>query len=683
MARPVSWTRFRRVLTQIFSRRPPAAPAPRRADDSHGDGHERYRELFENSQGLICIHDLEGRLLDVNPAAARLLGHDCGELVGRRLDELLSPAVRAGFPAYLSRIRDQGEDSGLMRITSRHGAELVWMYRNVRLDRPGRPSSVLGYAIDVTERHRLEAEKQHYLDRIERQNLDLELRNREIEKANRLKSAFLAAMSHELRTPLTSIIGFSDLLAEAPERLDDQQQVYLGFIRQGARHLLQLINDVLDLSKIEAGKLELSRGQVDLCDVAAEALTLVEPLVAQHKIHLESDVPAAIEVCADRVRLKQILLNLLANAVKFTPPGGRVRLTASAVEGFACVAVSDTGVGIPAAEQESIFSEFHQAGITPRGLREGTGLGLAIVRRLVEQHGGRIWVESEPDRGSCFTFLVPSSHRERSTPAPPAAAGIAAAPRPRRVRPLVLVGDADAAARELLSSYLRMEGYDVAAVGGGAEVVATARLLQPDLITLEVAPSGGGDGWQALRDLRAAPETTGTAVVVVTVVDEKRQGFALGAADYLVKPVDREKLLQVVRRLAPLPAPAADAVLIIDHTAEGQRELVDAVLTAGYRPLAASDGKEALRLLGQVRPGALVVSLLLPDQDAFQTILRLRVDPLLSDLPVLALAPEELSPHHRELLASGPTHLISRMDRPWRETLVRELGLLLGSPGRS
>jgi CheY-like chemotaxis protein/nitrogen-specific signal transduction histidine kinase len=537
---------------------------------------------------------------------------------------------------------------------------------------------VLGYGLDITESKLLEAEKLDYLAQIERQNLDLELRNREIEKANRLKSAFVSAMSHELRTPLTSIIGFSDLLAESPERLDEQQRLYLGFIRQASRHLLQLINDVLDLSKIDAGKLDLNPGPVDLAEVATDILATIDPLVEERQIRLESALAPGLEVWADRVRLRQILMNLLGNAVKFTPPGGVVGLTATALEGVACVAVSDTGVGIPLEEQEGIFTDFHQVGMTPRGLREGTGLGLAIVRRLVEQHGGRIWVESEPGRGSRFTFLIPT--RRRQSAATPEKDG-AAQPRPRRLQPVVLVADADPAARELLGSYLRAEGYDVETAGGGAEAVSRARALRPDLVTLEVLSAAGeDDGWQALRDLRAAPETAAIPSVVVSVVDEKRNGFALGAAEYLVKPADRAKLMQVVRRLAPLPRRAAEAVLIVDHDAESQRELVGAVIAAGYRPLAAEDGKKALRVLSEIRPGVVVVSLLLPDLDAFQTILRLRADPLFCDLPVLALAPEDLSLYHIRLLSAGPTRVVFQKERPWKVALVAELGGILGAP---
>ena len=529
----VRWTQLRQFLAQIFLRRPKIKELS--AGMALAEGHDLYRELFENGQGLICIHDFEGRLEEINPAAAHLLGYEPGELVGHSLAEVLSPAGRSEMGAYLARLHQEDRVSGLMRVVSKQGDEQIWMYRNVRIDRPGRPPAVLGYGIDVTERRRaekalerserqyrelfemsgeliqsvntegrfeyvnphwlttlgysedeilghsfmefllpselphcmdvfaelrqgkaipqietvfvakdgrhvfvegssvasfkdgqflatrgffrdvterkrLEADRQLHLDRIERQNVDLELRNREIEKADRLKSAFLDAMSHELRTPLTSIMGFSDLLAEDSD-MTAQQQLYLGYIRQGSRHLLQLINDVLDFSKIEAGNLDLTVVEVDLEHIAAESVSTIDPLAVQREIHLESDVPTGLAVRADRLRLKQVLLNLLGNAVKFTPAGGVVRLSASMQDGAVCVAVRDTGVGIPPEEQEMIFAGFHQVGYSTRGIREGAGLGLAIVRRLIEQQGGKIWVESEPGQGSCFTFRLPASHR--------------------------------------------------------------------------------------------------------------------------------------------------------------------------------------------------------------------------------------------------------------------------------
>jgi signal transduction histidine kinase len=239
-------------------------------------------------------------------------------------------------------------------------------------------------------------------------NTELEIRNREAEKANRLKSNFLATMSHELRTPLNSIIGFSDLLAEQTAgQLTKKQERFVGHIKESSQHLLALINDILDLSKIEAGRLQLKFENFPMSVATAEVLSTVRPLAAAKQIELTTELGADLILYADHVRLKQVLYNLLTNAIKFTPQDGSVRLLGRLETSFLWVSVIDTGIGIPREEQESIFEAFHQLPAPTQGVREGTGLGLSITKLLVEQHGGRIWVESEPGQGSQFHFTIP------------------------------------------------------------------------------------------------------------------------------------------------------------------------------------------------------------------------------------------------------------------------------------
>lgn len=243
-------------------------------------------------------------------------------------------------------------------------------------------------------------------------NHQLAARNREVEQANRMKSAFLARMSHELRTPLNAIIGFSDLLAEeSAGPLADKQKRFVGHVQAGARHLLQVINDILDLSKIDAGRIEIAHEDFFAAEALAEVLSVIHPLAEFKRIHVAADVAPGLKVFADRTRFKQVLYNLLSNAVKFTPEGGSVKVESSWQNGVICFAVSDTGVGIAPEEHEAIFDEFHQVSGSP-GRKEGTGLGLAITRRLVELHGGRIWVESGPGKGSRFLFTLPPGAAE-------------------------------------------------------------------------------------------------------------------------------------------------------------------------------------------------------------------------------------------------------------------------------
>jgi signal transduction histidine kinase len=272
---------------------------------------------------------------------------------------------------------------------------------------------------DITERRAAEARlrkiQEDYTQRLAESNAELELTNRELQRANRLKTEFLASMSHELRTPLHTIIGFSELLGEQLEGpLNPKQIRFVQHIHKDSLHLLELINDILDISKIEEGRLELHPEAFDFGALVAESLASVRTLAAAKSQLLETDlnVPSAIE--ADRLRIRQVLVNLLSNAIKFTPEQGRIRLEARVQDSFVVISVMDTGIGIPPEEHDFIFDKFHQVGATTLGVREGTGLGLAITKRLVEQHGGTIRVDSHPGKGSTFFVTLPVSAPERN-----------------------------------------------------------------------------------------------------------------------------------------------------------------------------------------------------------------------------------------------------------------------------
>ena len=257
---------------------------------------------------------------------------------------------------------------------------------------------------DITERKQAENQIRE-MQRTYTQ--ELESRNHEIERANQLKSEFLASMSHELRTPLHTIIGFAELLQEELEGpLNPKQQRFLDHIHTDSQHLLALINDILDISKIESGRLELRREAFDVANVVEEALSSIRPQGAAKSISIETSLEVSSAIFADRLRFKQILFNLLSNAVKFTPSGGRIHVKGRVRDNFLEMSVRDTGIGISKEQHEAVFDKFYQVGATTKGVREGTGLGLAITRTLVEEHGGRITLESEPGKGSCFTFTL-------------------------------------------------------------------------------------------------------------------------------------------------------------------------------------------------------------------------------------------------------------------------------------
>jgi CheY-like chemotaxis protein/two-component sensor histidine kinase len=497
-----------------------------------------------------------------------------------------------------------------------------------------------------------------------------------VERANRLKSEFLASMSHELRTPLNAIIGFSDLLAEQTAGpLSPKQQRFVSHIQQGARHLLALINDILDLSKVEAGRLELNRENVPVATALAEVLNSIRPAAAAKDIAVHSSIGPDVTVFADRIRFKQILVNLLGNAVKFTPEGGRIWVEAAERRGRLTVSVSDTGLGIPIEEQEAIFDAFHQAGATTKGIKEGTGLGLAITKRLVEEHGGRIWVESEPGKGARLSFTMPAGRAAAEEPAPENAG--AGETWPPRERPLVLIVDDEAPARELLASWLEPEGYELIAAGSSADALAKAAEHVPDAITLNMLMPGKG-GWDTLYALKKTPVTAGIPVIVVTVVDEPKIGLALGAAEYLVKPVDKTVLLEAVRRFIGPGSNGPAKILVVDDEA-GTRELLKEMLESdGYIPVLAASGKEALEAVARISVSAILLDLIMPEMDGFELLLRMKEDPGLRNIPVLVLTAKDLTDSEIEMLRRETIGLFQK-GREWKKQLLADLRRAVGA----
>ena len=473
---------------------------------------EQTRQLFDLSPVACCVYDAETlQFLDVNVQAMATYGYSREEFLGMTVRDLRCPDEEMEIePEYRlrSHVRKNGERVEIE--AQRHAMQ----YR-------GRPAQLMVLR-DITERRRFEE--------------SLEEARATAESASKAKSEFLASMSHELRSPLHTIIGFSELLGEGIDgQLNEKQKRFVQHIQKDSQHLLTLINDILDLSKIEAGRLELHLEVVDMESMIAETVERIGPQAEGRGLELAVEVAQGMQAWADRVRTHQLLLNLLSNALKFTPNGGRITIEARESGRNVEVTVKDTGIGVPAEHHEAIFDVFNQVSSTTKGVREGTGLGLAICRRLVEQMGGRIWVESNAGAGSHFTFTLP---------------GVGSgAEKPKRERPMVLVLEDDAAARDLLREYLEFEEYELLFVDSIRETLVKALEIQPDLILLDLLLPGES-GLEALRSLKGLRETRDIPVAVVSVVADELT-LKMGAAAFLTKPVARERLVSLVRRLAP------------------------------------------------------------------------------------------------------------------------------------
>ena len=579
------------------------------------------------------------------------------ELVQRRFEE----AFQNGHLEFECRIirADQA-----MRWISSKG-EVV---RNEQ----GQPIRMMGVVTDVTERKRAEEEKRKFMDRLAASNQELELRNREVERVTKLKSKFLASMSHELRTPLNAIVGFSDLLAEGtPGDLNDKQKRFVNHIKQGSAHLLQLINDILDLSKIEAGQLDLRCEDFQIKTALPEVLSTIRPLAMAKNIQIEQKMENDQHVYADRVRFKQILYNLLSNAVKFTPKAGRIDIDCHGDNNSVCISVTDTGVGIRAEDQAVIFEEFRQVEGPAGTTQEGTGLGLAITKRLVEQQGGRISLESELGKGSRFTFTLPAGSRGSKTPAvnePPSPSIVIGE---GRGKPLILVVDDEITARELLATYLSPE-YRIAMAESGEEAVKQARHLRPDAITLDVMMPGG-NGFETLAALKKAPETANIPIIIVSIVDQKQVGFALGAVDYLIKPVRKPVLLETIRKYVRPQSDEDEAILLVDDDPRALELLEETLRSAGYETESVRSGARALEVLSSKLVSAVVLDLLMPGMDGFEVIRHVRQETTLRELPIFVMTAKSLTKAELAVL-TRETQALFHKNGSWQQQLTVEVG---------
>jgi signal transduction histidine kinase/CheY-like chemotaxis protein len=507
-------------------------------------------------------------------------------------------------------------------------------------------------------------------------NLTLAASNEAIERASAAKSDFLASMSHELRTPLSAIIGFASLMRDevGEGELVTVPREWVEHIHSSGQHLLSLINDVLDLSKVEAGRLELEPTRFDLSSAVSELVGGMRPLADAKRLTLSAYVPE-VSVAADRGRLRQVLYNLVSNAIKFTPHGGRVEIGAEPGDGEIRISVSDTGIGISSEDQERIFDEFSQLGDSATR-SEGTGLGLALTRRLVEAHGGRIEVESAPGRGSRFVVVLPHAEEQESRP-PEAWAGELPA---RSDRGGILLIEDDPSAVRLIRTYLEADGHSLRVAHDGDAGLAEARRAPPAAILLDVLLPGK-DGWDVLRELKEDPVLGEIPVVVLTVVDERQLAMALGAVDYFLKPVDRDALLARLARYRYLPRAHRDGgrVLVIDDEPAARTMVEAALASAGYEVEHATSGREGIERIRDTDVDFVICDLLMPDLDGFEVVGRLRADSRTRDLPILILTAHQLTQAEKQRLNGHIVGVVSKDESDLRAELKRWIARAMGA----
>lgn len=601
---------------------------------------ERHRFVLESAvDGVISI-DENNIVESFNPAAEAMFGWSAKEAIGLDFDNLLTEPWRPKLPTFaVRRLADsnkllgyQGEATGRRKDGSTFPLELGVSER--RLDNAAHSILIVQ---DITERKEGE-------EALRKANADLQRARDQALAANRAKSAFLANMSHELRTPLNAIIGYSEMLQEdaesmgATEFIGDLQKIF-----NSGKHLLSLINDILDLSKIEAGKMDLHLETFPIADMIQAVLIGVQPLIRKNGNALEVACPEDIgTMLADQTRLRQILLNLLSNASKFTEKG-KIRLsverTTVDARPWIHFEVADSGIGMSVEQMQKLFEDFTQGDGSTTRKYGGTGLGLSISRRFSRMMGGDITVSSEPKRGSTFRVSVPATVEESTEEAP---AGPVDQPSDRRE--LILVVDDDPTVQDLVTRHLEKEGYEVVCADNGDDALRLARARPPDAITLDVLMPGK-DGWDVLAELKADPNLSRIPVIMVSIVTDQNLSFTLGAAEYLTKPIDRQRLSAVLSKYRSRRA--TDTVLVVEDD-EATREVVKRILAQmSCRIVEAENGRAALEVLEQEQPSLVLLDLMMPEMDGFQFLDRIRGSETWRELPVVVLTAIDLTPEDR------------------------------------
>jgi PAS domain S-box-containing protein len=628
----------------------------------------RFRQLFDEAP--ISYHEAghDGVIQSVNEAECRQLGYRADQILGRAVWDFVAPEQREHCRDWIATALETGVDQPAREfeyLLSDNSRITVEIHARLICGQAGQVTGIRAALLDVTE-HKMAVLAARKVEQYAR---ELRIKNEQLARAadaataaTEAKSRFLAGMSHELRTPLNSIIGFSELMHDGKVGdIDEVHKEFLSDILTSARHLLQLINDILDLSKIESGKFEFRPEPTDVSRLAREVCDVISPLAAKKGIRLEIGAPPAMPVVIDPARVKQVMYNYLSNAVKFTNENGRVSCLLESDGDSFRLDVEDTGVGIAPEDMPRLFAEFEQLA---RGNRQGqgAGLGLALTKRLVEGMGGKVAVRSVVGQGSVFSAILPSEPTRR--------------PQGHNVetrRSVLVVEDNVMEARNLLQT-LRQAGYDVEVAHNRADAAALCAARAFDAITLDLLLPDAS-GWDLLRDIRGAGHNRNTPAVVVSVAAQEGFAALYPIQDCLSKPVQPGRLLEALER-AGVASNKDNLVLVVDDDAAACRLMESALQSLGYRSIARPDGEAGLSALEIERPAAVVLDLVMPIVDGFQFLHRMRAGDG-PQPPVIVWTSKDLTGEERRELNALAERIVGK-EQFSPEGLAQQLRALIG-----
>ena len=660
----------------------------KQSEEALRQAEEKYRTIFENAVDGIFQTTPDGHYLSVNPALARIYGYESPEELSANLSNIerqlyVDPNRRLEFRHSIQKSDTVSDFES--QVYGKDG-RVLWISENARAVRNAEGALLYyeGTVQDITRRKQAEEER-------ERAKAELQQAAYAAETANRAKSQFLANMSHELRTPLNAIIGYSEMLQEEAEDLEPEDFIPdLQKIHKAGKHLLGLINDILDLSKIEAGRMEVYLESFDIAGITEDVVTTIHPLVEKNgnilNVQCANDIGS---MQADLTKVRQSLFNLLSNACKFTKQG-TITLTVSRegaredmgtlselsksslnTQDWITFRVTDSGIGMTTEQMSKLFEAFTQADASTTRQYGGTGLGLAITKKLCQMMGGDVIVESEVGKGSTFTIQLPAKVSDPKT-------------QPTQLLPLksellqvgaktVLVIDDDPTVHDLMQRFLTKEGFQVASALNGEEGLALAKKLQPDAITLDVMmPSM--DGWAVLSALKVDPELADIPVIMLTIVDNKNMGYALGASDYLTKPINRDRLSAILKK-HKCDRSSFPILLVEDDAAT--REMMRRMLEKeGCTVMEAENGCIALERMADNQPELILLDLMMPEMDGFTFVNELQQNESWRSIPVVVLTAKDITPEDRQRL-NGCVENILQKGLYTREQLLEQVRQLV------
>jgi PAS domain S-box-containing protein len=633
---------------------------------------KKFRSLVDNIPDVVWTADSNRDLIYISGNVVKVLGYHADELLGgQSWLNRIHPEDAARVEQAYQKLFSHGEQFDVEYRSCRKDGEWIWLHNRALATRPREGVMCAdGIFKDITQRRQSEAAIQQTKDAAEAANL--------------AKSQFLANMSHELRTPLNAIIGFSEILADKTfGELNDRQLKYSNNILNSGRHLLQLINDILDLAKVEAGRVELMRNTFNVAKALTEVQTIVKTLANKKHILLESTMAENLaELFADEAKFKQIMYNLLSNAIKFTPDGGKVFVSATIQKGnagdsFLQIAVTDTGIGIKLNDQERVFKEFEQVDSSYGRQQQGTGLGLALTKRLVEMHGGKIRVESEgvEGKGSTFTFSIPFPKAEAEptqlTDKPDA--------HDDTIRPLVLVVTNDDSHQQLIGNYLATAGYDVTMVAETAAMVAAIKVRRPYVVAIDRKMGGAGQSAERTKSdfsdtlIQHKCHSRIPAAIPQVIFSDDGNGhltFSLLGKEGAVSARVSSRLADTIRQSDKTVGKELKTILVIDDEPSILELLTRTLLQKGFRVLRAPEGRTGVEFATKYLPEVIILDFNLPKFSGTQIVEQLRAHPRTKNIPILINTGTVLNEEERQRLAG---HVQSITSKTERENLLSEL----------